>query len=182
MTQKFPFDHFLKLDVPNEARLSNKKSQTQASPVIIEQTLKKLNTAAPKLAPEFSTDELKTVTEALLEHIKSLINPNKFHAYFANTFTVSAIGQETVEFVVTTSFIKKMVETHYLETIKQALMEILGKEYHLNVQVLGNSKSMSSNDQNILNTISSKNNKKAETVKNPTFFIQELTQFIHLVQ
>jgi chromosomal replication initiation ATPase DnaA len=66
---------------------------------------------------------------------------------------VAAVNQEIVEFVVTTSFIKKMVETHYLETIKQALMEILGKEYRLDIQVLGTNSSLSSNTENILNTI-----------------------------
>ena len=131
-----------------------------------------MSSTQPKLAPEFQSEELKTITEALLEHIKTLINPNKFHAYFSNTFTVSAINQDVVEFVVTTSFIKKMIETHYIETIKQALMEILGKEYQLNVQVLGTTPSMSSNDENILNTL--KADKKTEAAKSNTFFIQDL--------
>lgn len=172
MTQKFPFDHFLKLDSLNELQSANRKSQIPASPVIVEQTLKTLNIGSPKIAPEFSTDELKTITEALLDHIKNLINANKYHAYFANTLTVSAISQNTVEFVVTTSFIKKMVETHYIETIKQALMEILGKEYQVDIQVLGSSKPMISNNESILN--STKSSKKVETVKSTTFFIQDL--------
>lgn len=172
MSQKFPFDHFLKLDGLNDVHPASKKTELPVSPVVIEQTLKSLSTQQSKITPEFSTDELKTITEALLDHIKSLINPNKFHAYFANTFTVSAINQDTVEFVVTTSFIKKMVETHYLETIRQALMEILGKEYQLDIQVLGSTGSMSSNDENILNSM--KSTKKVESVKNTTFFIQDL--------
>lgn len=169
MTQKFPFDHFLKLDGLNEVHSASKTTETAVSPVIIEQTLKSVSNTSAKITPEFSTDELKTITDALLDHIKSLINPNKFHAYFANTFTVSAVGQDQVEFVVTTSFIKKMVETHYLETIKQALMEILGKEYQVSLQVMGSSSSLSSNDENILKAA-----KKTESVKNSTFFIQDL--------
>lgn len=173
MTQKFPFDHFLKLDGLNEVQPALGKAENPVSPVVIEQTLKSMNPTQAKLSPEFCSEELKTITEALLEHIKSLINPNKFHAYFANTFTVSAINQETVEFVVTTSFIKKMVETHYMETIKQALMEILGKEYQLVVQVLGSNSSLSSNDANILK--SHINEKKTEpSAKSNSFFIQEL--------
>lgn len=172
MTQKFPFDHFLKLDGLNEAHHAPKKAESPVSPVVIEKTLKSINNIAPKLAPEFSADELKTITDALLDHIKSLVNPNKFHAYFANTFTVSAINQDAVEFVVTTSFIKKMVETHYLETIKQALFEILGKEYTLDIQVLGTPASMSSNSENILKSISA-TEKKTEN-KSSTFFIQDL--------
>lgn len=172
MSQKFPFDHFLKLDGLSEMQPILKKADMPVHPVIIEQTLKSMPAAQNKLAPEFSSDELRTITEALLDHIRSLINPNKFHAYFANTFTVSAVGEEVVEFVVTTSFIKKMVETHYVETIKQALMEILGKDYDLSVQVLGTNASMSSNEENILHSL--KNAKKVETPKSNSFFIQDL--------
>lgn len=172
MTQKFPFDHFLKLDHLNDAQPEPRKTEMPVSPVIIEQTLKSMGPAASKLSSEFTSDELKTITEALLDHIKSLISPTKFHAYFANTFTVSAINQEVVEFVVTTSFIKKMVENHYLETIKQALMEILGKEYQTDIQVLNGMNSLSSNEDNILNSL--KGIKPADAPKANSFFIQEL--------
>jgi chromosomal replication initiator protein len=173
MTQKFPFDHFLKLDNLNDVQPALQKTEMPVSPVIIEQTLKSISTSQPKLAPEFSSEELKTITEAVLDHIKSLINPNKFHAYFSNTLTVSAISPDAVEFVVTTSFIKKMVETHYQDTIKQALVEILGKDYQLVIQVLGSNASMSSNEGNILNSI--KPDKKTDTPKVNSFFIQDLT-------
>lgn len=171
MTQKFPFNHFLKLDGLNEGAASVK---SEVSPIIVEKTLQNLPVSNENnsLSSEFSSEELKTITDALLENIKNLINPNKFHAYFANSFTVSAIRQNIVEVVVTTSFIKKMIETHYPETIKQALHEILGKQYHLEVQVIGSpSVSLSSNSENILNTIKSK---KPESVKSSSFFIEEL--------
>lgn len=171
MTQKFPFNHFLKLDGLNDGQATK---MSEPNPVIIEQTLKTLN--SPKetksLSSEFSAEELKTITDALLENIRNLINPNKFHAYFANAFTVAAIRQDLVEIVVTTKFIKTMIETHYPETIKEALFEILGKNYEIDIQVLGApSASLSSNADNILNTIK---NKKPESVKNTSFFIDEL--------
>ena len=171
MTQKFPFDHFLKLDHLNDVQPDIKKTDMPVSPVVVEQTLKAISPSGAKLSPEFTTDELKTITEALLEHIKSLISPTKYHAYFANTFTVSAINKGVVEFVVTTGFIKKMVETHYLETIKQALMEILGKEYQVDIQVLSGSGSLSSNEENILKSLQTKTD---EVSKSPSFFIQDL--------
>lgn len=179
MTNKFPFNHFLKLDGLSETQVAPRVIEN-TNPVIIDNALKNFSThslhsGAPKLSPEFCTDELQTITEELLEHIKNLINPNKFHAYFANTFTVSAIHQEKVEFVVTTNFIKKMVETHYTETIKQALFEILGKDYELDFQVLGNPGSTSSNNENILNTLKPAAAKKTESAaKSATFFIEEL--------
>lgn len=173
MTQKFPFNHFLKLDGLSEGPAAKK---VDVNPVIIEQTIKAMNVAAEPKAPagEFSGDELKTLTDALLDNIKNLINPNKFHAYFANAFTVSAINQDIVEIMVTTSFIKKMVETHYPDTIKQALFEILGKNYGIDIQVLGSpTQSLSSNSENILNTFKQPA-KKPDSVKNTTFFIDEL--------
>jgi len=171
MAQKFPFNHFLKLDGLTETQVPVRE---ETNPVVVE---KALETFASKtsdskaLSSEFTSDELKTITEALLENIKSLINPNKFHAYFANSFTVSSIVQDTVEVVVTTSFIKKMVETHYTETINQAIFEILGKQYKVEILVMGVPTSLSSNTENILNSIKPK---KSDSIKNTSFFIEEL--------
>lgn len=171
MTQKFPFNHFLKLDGLPETSVAKKN---EAHPVIIEQAAKAMTPKESKaLSEEFCADELKSITDALLENIKNLINPNKFHAYFANAFTVASIKHDHVEMMVTTSFIKKMVETQYLDTIKQALFEILGKDYGVEIQVLGASSggSLSSNSDNILNSLKGK---KPDSVKNTTFFIEDL--------
>ena len=169
MTQKFPFNHFLKLDGISPGAASTPAEAPH--PTLIESTLKSLDATATKTTPEFSTEELKTTTEALLEHIKNLINPNKFHAFFANTFTVSSITETTAEFVVTTNFIKTMIETHYIETIKQALFEILGKQFDIDLQVIGSKSSQSSNTENILKKDPPK---KVETAKQATFFIEDL--------
>lgn len=179
MANQFPFNHFLKLDGLSETQGMPRAKEVPAHPVVIDNSLKQLGSTTkeegPKLSPEFCTDELKTITEELLEHIRNLINPNKFHAYFANTLTVSAIHQDRVEFVVTTNFIKKMVETHYSETIGQALFEILGKEFGLDFQVLGTPGSVSSNTDNILNSLKTSVAKKNESAaKTATFFIEDL--------
>jgi chromosomal replication initiator protein len=172
MTQKFPFNHFFKLDgLNNEIPVP-----PQVSPVVVTKAVNSLITPNQneKLASEFTVEELKTITEALLDHIKGLINSNKYHAYFANTLTVAAVEETSVELVVTTSFIKKMVETHYIDTVRQALQEILGKDYQLSVQVMGSqmaAPSMSSNNENILNSLK---NKKADGIKNTSFFIEDL--------
>ena len=169
MTQKFPFHHFLKLDGAAEPGVLPKAAP--ANPVIIEKTLKNI---APdsKLQNEFSSEELKTITEELLDHIKNLMNSSKFHAYFSNTVTVSEIRGETVELVVTTNFIKKMIETHYIEIVKQSVFQILGKAYDVEIQVMGAANaSMSSNTENILNTLKTK---KPESLKTSTFFIEDL--------
>lgn len=174
MTQKFPFNHFLKLDNLQDGSALNRG---EANPLIIEQSLKSLplnasKAESTKVNSDFSSEELKSITDALLENIKNLITPNKFHAFFANTFTVSAINQNVVEIVVTTSFIKTMIENQFPEIIKQGLLEILGKEFDIDIQVLGNpSPCLSSNTDNILNSVKPK---KSEPVKNASFFLNEL--------
>ena len=169
MTQKFPFNHFLKLD---DHIGGTAVKIADINPVVIQNSLLNLQTSKDtKLSSEFNTEELKTVTDALLENIKSLINPNKYHAYFANAFTVSAIKQDFVEIFVTTSFIKKMIETHYLETLKQAIYEILGKNYGIEIQVLNTSPHLNLNTEN---SLSSPKIKKNESAKSSTFYIDEL--------
>ncbi|HXH75090.1 MAG TPA: chromosomal replication initiator protein DnaA [Bacteriovoracaceae bacterium] len=172
MTQKF-LNHFFKLDGLSQ------NGTPEVSPVIIEKALSELNNESSPMtrdSSEFNSEELKSITEELLEHIKEMINSNKFQAYFANTFTISAINNGTVDFVVTTSFIKKMVETHYLDTVGRSLSKILGKDYEVRIQVLGSgpisTTSLSSNNENILK--SSYKNKKPDSVKNSTFFMEDL--------
>jgi chromosomal replication initiator protein len=171
MSQKFPFNHFLKLDSLSESLVINNKSSPAHA--VVENNLKDQNliNSSKSLSSEFSTDELKTITDAVLENIKNLINSNKFHAYFANSFTVASIRQDAVEVVVTTSFIKKMIETHYISTVSQSLLDILGKNYKIEIQVLGVGTIQISNaSQALVNS----QQKKVETVKNSSFFIEEL--------
>ena len=170
MTTKFPFNHFLKLDGHQAPAVSKKND---ANPVIIEESLKSLKNDKEinNLSSEFSSEELKTISDALLDNIRDLINPNKYHAYFANTFTVAAIKHDVVEIVVTTNFIKKMIETHYPATITQALQEILGKQYGLEILVLGNGPIQTSVPEINKNSLKTK---KTDSVKVNSFCIDEL--------
>ncbi len=171
MTQKFPFHHFLKLDGSTEPAIATK---TQAAhPVVIEKAIKSVMAPEAKLVNEFSSEELKTITEELLDNIKNLMNSSKFHAYFSNTLTVSEIKQDVVEMVVTTTFIKKMIETHYGDIVRQSIYQILGKHYQIEIHVMGQAGStLSSNNENILNTLKAK--KPEMSVKTSTFFIEDL--------
>jgi chromosomal replication initiator protein len=166
MANNFPFNHFLKVE--SFGQRTDEVTHSQ----IIQSSLQSIDEENKKTGSEFSTDELSTITEAILEHIKNAINANKYNAYFANSLTVSSINEDAVEFVVTTTFIKRMIETLYVETLRSAIKEILGKTYEISVLVLGNkNQSLSSNDNNILNTIKPR---KEEAAKSPTFFIDEL--------
>lgn len=186
MDQKFPFNHFLKIDSFQETpvppmgskviqeveKTVQKPSQVQSGPM------------GAKIEQEFTVDELKAMTDALLDNLREMVNPNKFQAFFANTFTVGHVGHDTVEVMVTTTFIKKMVETHYLEIIAEGLQQILGKTYKVDIQVFGSKSSPSSNKDNLLNNINPFKQmsfqdevvapRRMDSVKESTFFISDL--------
>lgn len=187
MDQKFPFNHFLKLDSFQEtpATSSVNPNLFQAPEKTAEMPSKTATgPMGAKIEQEFTIEELKAMTEALLDNLRGMVNPNKFQAFFANTFTVGHVGQDTVEVMVTTSFIKKMIETHYLEIIAEGLQQILGKSYKVDVQVFGTKSSLSSNKENLLNNINPVKQmsfqdeviapRRADSVKESTFFINDL--------
>lgn len=170
MAQKFPFSHFLKLDLDEKAP----QVPVPNTPLAATPPINSNQAFTPPPPSEFSADELQSITEALLENIKGVIAINKFHAYFSTSLTVSSIAADTVEFLVTTKFIKQMIETHYQEHLKNALIEILGKPYNIEFHVLGAAPSLSSNRENILKALQPEANKKVDSVKNASFFIDNL--------
>lgn len=186
MTQKFPFNHFLKLEGISDEPV---KQKAQPSQIVVEKHVKELNLldepkkssshALSKISSssEFSSEELKSITEALLENLKNAISPNKYHAYFANSFTVSSIRDSIVEIMVTTNFIKKVIESKYLETVNQSLYEILGKNYNIEIQVLGIGNQPNYKLSNPLEsplTIKNTLGKKSDLTKSTSFFIENL--------
>lgn len=102
---------------------------------------------------DFGLDELKSVTEEILENLRQTIQPNKFKTFFESTFTVSAIGDGTIQFSVTTNFIKKMIENFYISTLKQVVSDLLGSQFHVDITVMNSKRSLSSNSQNVLNSM-----------------------------
>ncbi len=188
MDQKFPFNHFLKIDsfedtpapVKIPAKMLETIENTSVSP-------KKASSGpmGAKIEQGFTTDELKAMTDALLDNLRGMVNPNKFQAFFANTFTVGHVGHDTVEVMVTTTFIKTMIMSHYLDIITEGLQQILGKTYNVDIQVFGSKSSLSSNNDNLLNKINPNkqisfqdevvtNNRRVDSVKESTFFINDL--------
>jgi chromosomal replication initiator protein len=162
MSQNFPFNHFLKFE-----------NQTQ-EPVIAKAYSGQSATAPIKTSNEiaFSSDELKTLTEALLENLKSLVNPQKYEAFLANSLTISGVFSDSVELMVSNSFIKRMIETHYSEFIKQGISEILGKNYGFVINVLGQTQDVQKKALN--NGFNQSASKKNDSIKNTSFFIENL--------
>lgn len=81
----------------------------------------------------YDNEELKSITEAILEIIKLNIQPNKYNTFFENVFTASSLNSTKVTFTVTTGFIKKMIENFYLDTLKAAVAELLGNDFEIEI-------------------------------------------------
>ncbi len=166
MTHNFPINHFLKVD-----SFSNPSNEFGSNNVALENLNEEHKSPIQQPqneASEFSTEELTSVTEAILEFIKNSINPNKFNAYFSHNLTVSSIEDDHVEFVVTTPFIKKIIESHYSDIIKEALKDVLGKNFNYTFIILGNNKTK---EDEFINSSDRSND---EVTKSPTFFLENL--------
>ncbi|MBY0516063.1 MAG: chromosomal replication initiator protein DnaA [Bacteriovoracaceae bacterium] len=125
-------------------------------------------------APVVQQEELKLLGHEIKESIRNYVNPGQFSAYFSDTFSVSDLGASTIEFTVTTNFIKKVIETQYLTIIKKAINETLGREYQIDFKTFGaRTTSLSSNLENILKQNQSEESFKKSPAAN-TFIIQDL--------
>jgi chromosomal replication initiator protein len=194
MSDNFPFDHFL--NVNNSSHLNDiqkniEKNNLQHNLLNNNRSsYQEVNNKAPieNYEDDFNLEEMQSFTDEILNSIQNFVNPQKFSAYFKNTFTVSTITEELITFSVTTNFIKKMVENHNMEHLNAAIKEALGKEYKFMIEVINTTQSPSSNTNNLLNSINKSKNtsfteeisqnayqvKKATTVKDMKFSINDL--------
>ena len=130
MSSEFPFNHFINFNSDNKNNTLdniNPYNETKNSYVINEES----NSA-------FNNAELITMSSEILDQLKQKVSPQKFSAYFENTLTVSNILDNTVVFSVTTNFIKKIIEEHYINVFEDVLINILGKKFRIEINILGN--------------------------------------------
>ncbi len=106
----FPIDHFVSKN--------NNKSHSAIIP----------NLNAPS-----ENQEIKLLTQEILHILKANIGEEKFNTYFTNTFQISDIKPNLVLCLVTTPFIKKIIESQYLNNIKAAINDCLGKDYPIEI-------------------------------------------------
>jgi chromosomal replication initiator protein len=113
----FPIGHFVSKS--NAAILNNPTNLTQAT---------QLN-----ITPSMS--EASLLNQEIMDMLKNLVGDEKFTTYFAKTFKILEINSKTVICLASTSFIKKVIEHQYVEHIKQAIKNCLGKDYELDIKV-----------------------------------------------
>jgi chromosomal replication initiator protein len=165
MDDNFPFGHFLNIkeEINSEPR--------EFKPEVISTPSNNNN----KLKDSFKNDELKSITDEFKIQLQNVIPTQKYNTFFRDVLTVTNITDDSIEFTVTTPFIKKMIINHYYEALTSVCNLILGTTYKINVNVL--------NTTNTLN-IPSENNeasetysvKKASSVKETSFKIDGYTQ------
>lgn len=161
MTQKFPFDQFLKWD--EEKETSHKAtSLPQAA---------KLDATPRAESSSVEFQELKVLGHEIKEALKNYISNSQFSSYFSDTFQVSHFDSQNIEFTVTTAFIKRVIEDQFLNEIKKAILDTLGRPYEVSLKAFQTkAQSLSSNSENILRGL-----KKPSTAKENTFVISDLT-------
>ena len=135
MSNSFPFDKFIKSNNNNNLDSENNISKFFNTEVIVENH-KENEQNQDVINISNNNDELSTITCEILSIIKKSIPQEKYTTYFMNTFTVSSFSEDTIEFSVTTKFIKMMIENHYISYINQAVIELMGKSFSINVNVI----------------------------------------------
>lgn len=159
MSDNFPFEHFINFEKTNNFNNLNQNptkehiTQNHNNNNFLAESFGDVKLNQQLTDDEFNFDELKSITDEVLNILKESINPRKYNAFFQSTFTVASIDEDVLECSVTTNFIKNMMENHYLDHIKQAVTTLLGKQYLIKISVMNSSKSLSSNENNVLNSV-----------------------------
>lgn len=140
MSNDFPFNHFINIKNDNNNNHLNKNFITEqfTFPQSEREEKEAFSTENQSVGTsDFTVQELETIADEVLSGIKNNISAEKYKAFFEKTFTISSIANNTVTASVSTNFVKKMVETHYSDLIKQILFTVLGSEYAIHFSVLG---------------------------------------------
>ena len=138
MSNDFPFNHFFNTEKTSNNNNLQKEVNDYSFPNLDSQVPELNNSTNNQslTSDEFSQDELQCISEEIMIGLKSSISPQKYKAFFENSFMIKNITDSAINFAVTTNFIKKMVENHYLNDIKQLIVTILGKEYEVSISLI----------------------------------------------
>lgn len=165
MTQKFPFEQFLKWDEEKIPSVSTPAVPLKPETVSATRGAKTENVSSIEMSPE----ELRVLGREINETLRLHIPSQAFNTYFSDTFSVSSLRPDSIEFLVTTNFIKRIIESQYLAEVKKAVIETLGREYRLEFRTFGvRTTSLSPNLDNILKS------PDASRKKENTFILNDL--------
>ncbi len=169
MNHDFPFNHFINFDkFNNNNNLENNHLDklSQKEEKITPNESIKLSNSKLLQDNQFSQDELQSICEEVLEGLKQNISPQKYAAFFQNTFTLTSITDNKIIFSVTTNFIKKMIVNHYLEEIQEILFQLMGTKYHVEITVINAKNSLQKIQKDLEEDILKEEVKKAPKSEN----------------
>lgn len=114
---------------------------------------------SPISAGDLDSSELESIKKGINSYLEELIPPQKYSAYFDQSFALVTLNNGTATFSVATEFIKGIIEHQYLNAIEEGIVSVLGKKYKAQIVVNGQMiASLSSNSQSILRSIKSSSN------------------------
>lgn len=185
MNDNFPFSHFINFDnsSKNESLNTNfDRIPTETTPTGHTKFDLNKSFSSELVDNEYDPSELQSITEELKKVLKGNISPQKYSAFFENTFTVQTMDSDTINVAVTTQFIKNMIENHFMDVLNQAVTDLFGKKYHINTNILSASSAAKplekqDKDSKPLELSESEKNveAKSNSVKTTTFRIDSFT-------
>ena len=175
MSDDFPFNHFINLDSLNKKPSSNNLDisvqNSNEEPVSnyvfpnIDDKPVNSSTHSQLLSDNnFTAEEMNSINEEIMDGLKHSISPQKYKAFFENSFAISEIYQTKIIFSVTTSFIKKMIESHYLAEIKQIIKNTLGSSYTIEINLING---QASQTKAMISELLSENNGQQTLISDP---------------
>ncbi len=155
MDNNFLFSRFLKLDEKNDSSENSQTIDEKAAENRNLQSLQSLLTKNEQSAEidnsdsnaTFSSEELNSITVEILEQLKKVMPIEKFNAFFNDKFVVTNLSEESIDFLASTSFVKKMVETYYIQQLQESVVAILGKQFQISISLIETSSNSMTNQQ-----------------------------------
>lgn len=185
MNGNFPFDHFLKTDSKPAGPPPEPFQPSFELPLGNNESKKDIYHKEKEATDELLLTDLPAIEAKILSLLKCLINQEKYNAFFSATFKLKSLENKHLHFVVTTQFIKIMIENHYMSHLREAVEMTLDHDHSFKVEVSSDDIEVGSNNNSILNSIKSdtfqeqppsapqivNTNTKAQSVKEARFSI-----------
>ncbi len=131
----FPFAHFINLDGNNDEKIQDIAPEEKKLTDSFSSQSNEYVNEANMATSAFSQEEINLISSELLNSLQETVNPQKYKAFFDQSFYISNITEEFIECTVTTSFIKKMIENHYIDHLKNSITATLGKPLNVTINV-----------------------------------------------
>ena len=134
MNERFPLNHFLNIPQRQHNMPKINPFDSEGNP---------LSEGPPpvKSAKDaFDTEELNDIKAGIMKYLKDQINEAKYKAYFCDTFSLISLDQDKIKFTVSTEYIKTIIEGYYQTHIQDAIQQVLGKRYQIEISSLPSNK------------------------------------------